>query len=97
MTEYDNSNRGVLFVNDRKENEKHSDYNGTALIVSPSGEEFEVWVNGWKRTGKSGKTFLSLQFKAKTAQASNPPSAPAAKTAKPKARVEQSLDDEIPF
>lgn len=97
MTEYDNSNRGVLFVNERKEKDTHSDYNGNATIVSPDGETFEVWLNGWKKKGENGKTFLSLSFKAKQPAEGQSPekSIPAKKAAKPK--VSEELDDDIPF
>ena len=60
--EYDNTNRGVLFKNDRKETEKHPDYKGSINI---NGEEF--WLSSWIKEGKTGK-FMSLSVTPKNAQ-----------------------------
>lgn len=84
MAEYDNTNRGVLFKNDRKEKDTHPDFTGSGNV-----EGVEVYINGWKKE-KNGKSFISFSFKPKEGAAR-----PAAKPA-PR-RVEPSLDDEIPF
>jgi hypothetical protein len=52
--EYDNTNRGVLFKNDRKESDRHPEYKGSINI---NGEEF--WLSSWVKEGKTGK-FMSL-------------------------------------
>lgn len=57
--EYDNTNRGALFVNNRKEKDNHPDYTGTIDI---RGEEY--YISGWKKEGRTG-TFLSLSVKPK--------------------------------
>lgn len=59
--EYDNTNRGVLFKNDRKEKDTHADMQGT---INVEGKEF--YLNAWTKQGKSGK-FLSLSVKPKPA------------------------------
>ena len=59
--EYDNSNRGVLFKNDKKEKETHSDYNGS--WTDDNGKEY--WLNCWIKTSKNGRKFLSLSATAK--------------------------------
>lgn len=58
--EYDNTNRGALFKNERKEKETHSDYNGT---IDVNGEEF--YLNAWVKESKAGKKFFSLSVKPK--------------------------------
>jgi len=49
-------NSGVLFKNTKKTNDKHPDWNGTALI---DGKEYKL--STWIKEGKKGK-FFSLSF-----------------------------------
>ena len=63
--EYDNTNRGVLFRNDRKETEKHPDYKGS---INVEGED--RWLSAWLREGKDGKKYLSISTQAKQGEAS---------------------------
>lgn len=58
--EYDNTNRGSLFDNDKKEKETHPDFTGS---INVDGKEY--WLNGWKKTSKAGKRFFSLSVKPK--------------------------------
>ena len=60
MSDYDDTNRGALFKNERKEKETHSDYNGT---VNVNGEDF--YLNAWLKESKAGKKFFSLSVKPK--------------------------------
>ena len=57
MPEFDNTNKGALFVNERKENGKQPDYTGKINI-----DGVEKKLAGWKKESKSGKTFLSLSI-----------------------------------
>jgi hypothetical protein len=52
--QYDNSNRGVLFKNDRKETDNHPDYTGKIDI-----DGTEYFLSAWIKEGKKGK-FMSL-------------------------------------
>jgi hypothetical protein len=59
--EFDNTNKGSLFVSDKKETEKHPDYSGSINI---NGKDY--WLSGWKRQAKeSGKTYLALTIRPK--------------------------------
>jgi len=79
---YDDTNRGVLFKNEEKENERHADYRGS---INVGGTEF--WLNAWiKTSSKTGKKFMSLSVKPKDAAA-----------AKPKSEFADNLDDKIGF
>ncbi len=66
MADYDNTNRGVLFKNDRKDQDSHPDYKGSINI---NGTEF--WLSAWIKDGQKGK-FMSLAVKPKDAQAPAP-------------------------
>ena len=64
MAEYDNTNRGVLFKNDKEGNDKRPDYTGK---INFGGTDYRL--SAWIKEGKTGK-FLSLAVKPKEAAAS---------------------------
>ncbi len=58
---YDRTNRGALFVNDRRESDSHPDLSGNIHI-----EGKEYWLSGWmKRTETGAFKVLSLSVKPK--------------------------------
>ena len=83
--EYDNTNRGVLFRNDKKESEKHPDFTGSIDVGG-----VDHYLSGWIKESKQGKKFFSLSVKAKDAVAK-----PAMQQAKQ--AVEQDFKGYIPF
>lgn len=60
MADYDNTNRGALFKNDRKEKETQPDYKGK---INVEGQDF--WLSAWLQTGKSGVKFMALSVQPK--------------------------------
>jgi uncharacterized protein (DUF736 family) len=62
---------GALFTNQRKTTDKHPDYRGNLeisvdllkLMVEQhkAGDKINMDIAGWKKTSKSGTTFLSLK------------------------------------
>jgi len=57
MTQYDNTNRGVLFDNDRKETDSHPDMTGTLNI-----DGVEHWFSAWWKDSDSKGEYLSLSI-----------------------------------
>ena len=66
MAEYDNNLSGVLFKNDKGDNEKRPDYKGSAEI-----DGVQYWVSAWIRDGAKGK-FMSMKYERKDKQAAAP-------------------------
>jgi uncharacterized protein (DUF736 family) len=52
---------GALFTNQRKTSDKHPDYRGNLVEQHKGGEKINMDIAGWKKTSKSGTTFLSLK------------------------------------
>ena len=105
MAEYDNSNSGALFINDRRTKPSHANFKGSCTIRTPDGELVEYWVSGWEKNGKRGP-FVSLAFdlkEQKEGAASGSQSSflsggtKTAETAKPKTTIQEDLSDDIPF
>ncbi len=65
MAEYDNSNSGALFENEKKQNAKHPDLRGSCTIKMPNGDNVEYWVSAWQKVSKKGDDFFSLSFQVK--------------------------------
>jgi uncharacterized protein (DUF736 family) len=82
MSDYDNTNRGALFKNAKKDSDKHPDYKGS---INVGGVEY--WLSSWLRVSKQGEKYLSLSVEPKD----EPKAAPASK------RLAARDDDEIPF
>lgn len=84
--QYDETNRGILSRNDRKEQPTHPDMKGTINV-----EGVEYWLSGWTQTRKDGSgKFLSLSVKRKDEQQAARPV-----PQKQSARVDDDLD--VPF
>lgn len=81
MAEYDNNLSGVLFKNDKGDNEKRPDYKGSAEI-----EGVQYWVSAWIRDGAKGK-FMSMKYERKEQQAQ----------AEPKSAAAPAYDKDVPF
>ena len=61
--EYDNTNTGAIFVNDKKSTDKHPDRKGSLNVGG-----VEYWLSGWLKKDKSGNTYMSLSVTPKEAQ-----------------------------
>jgi len=65
--QYDNTNSGAIFKNDKKETDSHPDYKGSLDV---DGQQF--WVSSWINTSKAGAKYMSLKITKKEAQGAAP-------------------------
>ncbi len=80
---YDNTNRGTLGKNQRREKDTHPEYTGKINV-----EGVDYWLSAWVKDGPTGK-FFSLALKAKDdAPAKQKQAAPA---------PDADMDEDIPF
>lgn len=97
--QFDNSNRGVLFVNNKKaEGSNQPDRTGSLNV-----DGVEYFLDGWLKKSQSGQPFMSVSIKRKDKQpeqqqAPRPASAPAPRQAAPaNTGGFEDMDDDIPF
>lgn len=83
---YDNTNRGALFKNDKKESDKHPDYKGNLDV-----DGVDHWIDAWVKTAESGRKYMSISIKKKEAKK---PEKPLRNEPQRRGRDE---DDSIPF
>ena len=60
MAEYDNTNRGSIWKNDRKEKDTHPDFRGSLNVNG-----VEYWFDAWKRKEGQSERAPALSFKIK--------------------------------
>lgn len=85
---YDNTNRGALFRNKRKEKDSHPDHTGSLNVMG-----IEYWVSAWiKTSSKDGSKFFSLAVtpKDKSQQQTG-------LTSPPTTAAGLDLDEDVPF
>lgn len=58
--EFDNTNRGSIWKNDKKETDKHPDFTGSLNV-----EGVEYWVSAWKRKQGASDKAPALSFSIK--------------------------------
>jgi len=92
-TEYDNTNRGALFKNDKKEKPSQPDYKGSINVAG-----VDYWLSAWLNTAKSGAKYMSLSVQLKEQQNIDPPQTLAEKSAATAPGTDKGeFDDDIPF
>ena len=94
MTQYDNTNRGALFKNDRKEKDSHPDYKGSINV-----DGVDYWLSAWLKEGQKGK-FFSMSIQPKEQAPAPKDKAGQWKAGAPKAPSRPAADDDfdsVPF
>lgn len=104
MSNYDNTNRGSIWKNDDKQDDRHPDFKGTLNV-----DGVDYWVSAWKRKeGANPKSpALSFSIKRKEQQQSirerampKKPNSYAAATGRDPistGRIDDDMQDSIPF
>lgn len=87
MADYDNTNRGSIWKNDKKETEKHPDFTGS---VNVEGKEY--WLSAWKRRPDQSDKAPALSFSLKAKDES----APVKQAQQPSSSMDD-LDSDFPF
>jgi hypothetical protein len=78
---YDNTNKGTIAKNNRKEADNHPDIAGQINVAG-----VDYWINGWLKTNsQDGTKFYSLSVKPKVAR-TEAPAPPAAQSYGDKSR-----------
>ncbi len=90
MSDYDNNMRGVLFKNDKGDNDKRPDYTGTCEI-----DGVQMKMAAWVRTSsKDDKKFFSISFTKEEKQEST--STESTQTPN-QSQTNTGTDDDLPF
>lgn len=85
MSEYDNTNRGILSRNDGKRSDNHPDFRGQLNV-----EGQEYWLSAWVKERKDGTgKFFSISVRPKESQRAAAAPAPVGGIA--------DMTDDIPF
>ena len=80
--QYDNTNRGAIWKNDRKETENHPDFKGS---INVDGKDY--WLSCWKRKPDANPNSPALSLSVTPKEA----------VAKPQPAAGDDLDDIVPF
>jgi hypothetical protein len=89
---YDNTNRGSIWKNKKKERDTHPDFTGSINV-----EGVEYWVNAWRRKEDANPSAPAMTFtvRPKETKADHQNERPAVR--KSSADMGREMDDEIPF
>jgi hypothetical protein len=87
MTQFDNSNRGAIWKNKKKDAPTYADFTGS---INVDGHDY--WLNGWLRAPDASPESPSMRFTVKRKDGQ-----PQQQAAAPRQQARSEMDDEIPF
>jgi hypothetical protein len=88
--QYDNSNRGALWKNDRRDKETHPQLKGSTNVVCPHcNKATDYWTSAWTSSEGGKKPLVSISLQAKDGVVNVPaPKSP---------DVVETFEDDIPW
>ena len=89
MSEYDNTNRGAVWRNDRKETDSHPDFKGSIDV-----EGVEYWLSGWQKKPSDKENAPVVKFQIQKKEAKQAPKDYGSTETKP---AQDDGFDDIPF
>lgn len=89
MQQFDNTNRGAIWKNEKKTTDKHPDFTGS---INVEGREF--WLSGWKRRPDQSPNAPALSL---SVQPKEPSTHQQAKADGYQPESKPELNDDIPF
>ena len=92
MADYDNTNRGAIFKNDKKETEKHPDFTGSLNV-----EGKEYWISAWKRRPDQSEKAPALSFSIKAKDSGNTQRQDQKQNKQNDGTGFDGMEDDIPF
>lgn len=90
--QYDNTNRGQIWPNEKREKDTHPEFTGSLNV-----EGVEYWVSAWKRKPTAGPKAPSLSFSIKRKEESKRGGGKQRQEVGPLGRDDPFPDDDIPF
>lgn len=89
---YDNTNRGSIWPNKKKEKDTHADFTGSINV-----DGVEYWLNGWRRKEGAKPDSPSMTFTVRPKQADHQNERPPQQGFGRAPTKRTDMDDEIPF
>jgi hypothetical protein len=89
MADYDNTNRGSIWKNEKKTEPNHPDFTGELNVAG-----IEYWVSAWKRKEGAKPTAPALSFSIKIKE---PKGQQARQDAPSSSRPSSDYEEEVPF
>lgn len=89
MSKYDNTNRGSIWKNDKKQKDTHPDFRGSLDV-----EGVEYWVSAWKRKPDANPKAPALSF---SIQRKDEQTAQQGGGKQESTQIPEDFDDSIPF